>query len=89
MILKIIFAEYLQALADGELEKATAEASRQCALTQDNFVKFELKRISDIKETLRTFCKIEMAMNAKALEIYTQAYEHVNSIDEFSDVEVN
>jgi hypothetical protein len=76
-------------LADGELEKASSESRRLNALCQDEVVKFERKRLWDLKESLRTFLKVEIAMHAKALELYSQAYDYVDSIDVEADLDVS
>ncbi len=42
----------------------------------------------DMKESLLSFFKIEIANHAKSLELLTDGYKFIHSIDENADLEV-
>lgn len=48
---------------------------------------FEKKRIQDIKTILGEYIQTEMLFHAKALEIYTVAYQQLDSIDEEESIQ--
>lgn len=50
---------------------------------------FEKRKLKDLKKALLDFVKIELALHAKAVELYTQAYNDVSDIDEALDLEVS
>jgi protein FAM92 len=56
---------------------------------QEQTDSFEKKKLHNIKAILRTFIEIEMSFQAKALELYTIAYQQVDSIDCESDLNVS
>lgn len=43
---------------------------------------------SVMQKVLGEFVTVEMAFHAKALEVYTMAYQHVQNVDEEGDLEV-
>lgn len=49
---------------------------------------FEKKKLKDIKTVLLDFIKIELALHAKAIDIYTNAYNDMSEVDEEQDLEV-
>ena len=77
-----------QETANAELEKASAESHFLNNKCQNQLVNFEYKRLQDVKECLQTFITVEMAMHAKALEIFSHAYSYIDSIDVEADMEV-
>ncbi len=42
-----------------------------------------------MQKILGEFVTVEMAFHAKALEIYTTAYQHIQNVDEEGDLEVS
>ncbi|XP_050736650.1 CBY1-interacting BAR domain-containing protein 1-like isoform X2 [Eriocheir sinensis] len=74
-------------IAETKLQKATAEAQRACHNLEDMTDQFEQKKISDLKKILKEFVQNEIAFHAKALELYTRAYNQVSSIEEDEDLE--
>ncbi|CAL8096444.1 unnamed protein product [Orchesella dallaii] len=74
--------------AERELERASAETSRLCQLSQEQVIKFEHKRLMDLKESLGSFIKIQIATSAKSLELLSEAYKHIQSIDEDADLDI-
>lgn len=49
---------------------------------------FEKKKLKDVKSCLQDFIKTELALHAKALELYTLAYNNMADVDEEQDLEV-
>ncbi|KAL6039214.1 hypothetical protein STEG23_005632 [Scotinomys teguina] len=72
--------------AETELQRATIEAtSHHLEETIDNFEKQKMK---DIKNIFSEFITLEMLFHAKALEVFTAAYQNIQNIDEDEDLEV-
>lgn len=55
----------------------------QCYITEQNC------HISLVQKIFGEFVTVEMAFHAKALEIYTTAYQHIQDVDEEADLEVS
>ncbi|XP_070575916.1 CBY1-interacting BAR domain-containing protein 1-like isoform X2 [Ptychodera flava] len=73
--------------AESELQKASVDATRSTKALEDEMDRFEKKKMQDIKTILRDFVQIEMVFHAKALEVYTQAFQTLMSISEDDDLE--
>lgn len=63
--------------------------SRNQKALEEQIDVFEKRKLKDIKKALLDFVKIELALHAKAVELYTQAYNDVSDIDEAQDLEVS
>uniref|UniRef100_A0A8C1K932 Family with sequence similarity 92 member A1 n=1 Tax=Cyprinus carpio TaxID=7962 RepID=A0A8C1K932_CYPCA len=74
--------------AESELQRATMEATRTTRQLEETIDDFEKQKIRDIKKIFGEFVAVEMAFHAKALEIYTTAYQHIQNVDEEGDLEV-
>ncbi|XP_058608736.1 CBY1-interacting BAR domain-containing protein 1 [Onychostoma macrolepis] len=74
--------------AESELQRATMDATRTTRQLEETIDDFEKQKIRDIKKILGEFVTVEMAFHAKALEIYTTAYQHIQNVDEEGDLEV-
>lgn len=74
--------------AESELQRATMDATRTTRQLEETIDDFEKQKIRDIKKILGEFVTVEMAFHAKALEIYTTAYQHIQNVDEEEDLEV-
>ncbi|NP_001003604.1 CBY1-interacting BAR domain-containing protein 1 [Danio rerio] len=74
--------------AESELQRATMDATRTTRQLEETIDDFEKQKIRDIKKVLGEFVMVEMAFHAKALEIYTTAYQHIQNVDEEGDLEV-
>ncbi|GAA6088405.1 protein FAM92A isoform X1 [Tachysurus ichikawai] len=77
-----------QIIAESELQRATMEATRMTRQLEETIDLFECQKIRDIKNILGEFVTVEMAFHAKALEVYTAAYQHIKNVDEEADLEV-
>ncbi|XP_043923282.1 protein FAM92A isoform X4 [Protopterus annectens] len=74
--------------AESELQRATMDATRTSQQLEETIDNFERSKMKDIKKIFTEFITIEMAFHAKALEVYTNAYQHIKDIDEDEDLEV-
>ncbi|XP_037548779.1 protein FAM92A, partial [Nematolebias whitei] len=74
--------------AESELQRATMDATRTTKQLEETIDEFERQKIQDIKKVFGEFVTVEMAFHAKALEIYTSAFQSIQSVDEDADLEV-
>ncbi|KAK3524950.1 hypothetical protein QTP86_011478 [Hemibagrus guttatus] len=63
------------------------DATRTTRQLEETIDLFERQKIRDIKKIFGEFVTVEMAFHAKALEVYTTAYQHVKNVDEEADLE--
>ncbi|KAL6456859.1 hypothetical protein MHYP_G00338220 [Metynnis hypsauchen] len=74
--------------AESELQRATMDATRTTRQLEETIDVFEKQKIHDIKKIFGEFVTVEMMFHAKALEVYTTAYQHIQNVDEEGDLEV-
>ena len=55
---------------------------------KDNLLSFELKRLETCKAALLHFSNANMYLHAQALELYSQTYEQLNSLNFVMEMEV-
>ncbi|KAM9385696.1 CBY1-interacting BAR domain-containing protein 1 [Pholidichthys leucotaenia] len=77
-----------QIIAESELQRATMDATRTTKQLEETIDEFERQKIRDIKKVLGDFVTVEMSFHAKAMEMYTLAYQSIQSVDEEEDLEV-
>uniref|UniRef100_A0AAY4CMD9 Protein FAM92A1 n=1 Tax=Denticeps clupeoides TaxID=299321 RepID=A0AAY4CMD9_9TELE len=77
-----------QIIAESELQRASMDATRTTRQLEETIDDFEKQKILDIKKIFGEFVTVEMAFHAKALEVYTTAFQHIQNIDEEGDLEV-
>ncbi|XP_077937750.1 CBY1-interacting BAR domain-containing protein 1 isoform X3 [Gasterosteus aculeatus] len=77
-----------QIIAESELQRATMDATRTTRQLEETIDEFEKQKIRDIKKIFGEFVTVEMSFHAKALEVYTLAYQSIQSVDEEKDLEV-
>uniref|UniRef100_A0A8C4HFR1 CBY1 interacting BAR domain containing 1 n=1 Tax=Dicentrarchus labrax TaxID=13489 RepID=A0A8C4HFR1_DICLA len=77
-----------QIIAESELQRATMDATRTTRQLEETIDEFERQKIRDIKKIFGEFVTVEMSFHAKALEVYTLAYQSIQSVDEEEDLEV-
>ncbi|XP_072113017.1 CBY1-interacting BAR domain-containing protein 1 isoform X2 [Mobula birostris] len=73
--------------AENELQRVTMDATRISRQLEETIDDFQEEKIKDIKKIFGDLITIEMAFHAKALEVYSNAYQHVQNIDEEADME--
>ncbi|XP_036371611.1 protein FAM92A isoform X1 [Megalops cyprinoides] len=74
--------------AESELQRATMDATRTTRQLEETIDEFEKQKIRDIKKIFGEFVTVEMTFHAKALEVYTNAYQQIQNVDEEKDLEV-
>ncbi|XP_069050905.1 CBY1-interacting BAR domain-containing protein 1 isoform X2 [Lepisosteus oculatus] len=74
-------------MAESELQRATMDATRTTRQLEETIDEFEKQKIRDIKKIFGEFVTIEMTFHAKALEVYTTAFQHIQNVDEEEDLE--
>ncbi|XP_020366411.1 CBY1-interacting BAR domain-containing protein 1 [Rhincodon typus] len=74
--------------AESELQRVTMDATRIARQLEETIDDFQEEKIRDIKKIFGDFITIEMAFHAKALEVYSKAYQHIQNIDEEADMEI-
>ncbi|KAM3858470.1 CBY1-interacting BAR domain-containing protein 1 [Diretmus argenteus] len=74
--------------AESELQRATMDATRTTRQLEETIDEFEKQKIRDIKKIFGEFVTVEMSFHAKALEVFTTAYQNIQSVDEEEDLEV-
>ncbi|XP_029299816.1 CBY1-interacting BAR domain-containing protein 1 isoform X2 [Cottoperca gobio] len=74
--------------AESELQRATMDATRTTRQLEETIDEFERQKIRDIKKIFGEFVTVEMSFHAKALEVYTLAFQSIQSVDEEQDLEV-
>ncbi|CAL8371298.1 unnamed protein product [Boreogadus saida] len=77
-----------QIIAESDLQRATMDATRTTRQLEETIDEFEKQKIRDIKKIFGEFVTVEMSFHAKALEVYTAAYQSIQSVDEDEDLEV-
>ncbi|KAK2830352.1 hypothetical protein Q5P01_018283 [Channa striata] len=77
-----------QIIAESELQRATMDATRTTRQLEETIDEFEKQKIRDIKKIFGEFVTVEMSFHTKALELYTVAYQSIQSVDEEEDLEV-
>ncbi|XP_071958711.1 CBY1-interacting BAR domain-containing protein 1-like [Antedon mediterranea] len=73
--------------AESKLQKATVDASRSNRALEEQMDSFEKKKMQDIKTILHEFLTVEMLFHSKCLEVYTNAWQSINSISDDDDLE--
>ncbi|XP_072324119.1 CBY1-interacting BAR domain-containing protein 1 isoform X1 [Scyliorhinus torazame] len=74
--------------AESELQRVTMDTARISRQLEETIDDFQEEKIKDIKKIFGNFITIEMAFHAKALEVYSKAYQHVQNIDQEADMEI-
>ncbi|XP_024116416.1 protein FAM92A [Oryzias melastigma] len=74
--------------AESELQRATMDAARTTKQLEETIDEFERQKIRDIKKIFSEFVTVELCFLGKALEVYTSAYQSIQSVDEEADLEV-
>ncbi|KAF6737847.1 Protein FAM92A1 [Oryzias melastigma] len=85
---QIIFTFFSTYQAESELQRATMDAARTTKQLEETIDEFERQKIQDIKKIFSEFVTVELCFLGKALEVYTSAYQSIQSVDEEADLEV-
>ncbi|XP_057304277.1 CBY1-interacting BAR domain-containing protein 1-like isoform X1 [Hydractinia symbiolongicarpus] len=79
--------QFQLAKAEAKYKKAAEEANRSAQILDDQVSDFERQKTRDLKKVFGEFMLSEMLFYAKALEIYTRAYQELMEVDEEENVE--
>lgn len=79
---------FSQTYAESELIKASAEMSRTAKGLSEQTEFFERRKLQQLKSLLSNFITIEMTFHAKAVELFTVAYQQISDINDKADLEV-
>ena len=66
---------------ESELQKAKVDSDRVLGDTQEQAEMFEKRKTEDLKKIFGDFLQTHMAFHAKALSLYTSAFQFLHSID--------
>ncbi|XP_072451990.1 CBY1-interacting BAR domain-containing protein 2-like [Chiloscyllium punctatum] len=73
-------------LAEANVQKASVDVNHTTHQLEEIILKFQQQKLKDIKAIFSNFVTIEMIFHAKALEIFTNAFQHLNNFDEEKDL---
>ncbi|XP_011504931.1 PREDICTED: protein FAM92A1 isoform X1 [Ceratosolen solmsi marchali] len=73
--------------AKSNLMKATVEVSRVVKGLEEQIDSFEKQKLHDLKKILLNFVTVQLSFHAKALELFTKAYQDVAEINEAQDLQ--
>jgi len=77
----------LKAQAEANAESAHQNVSTQDRILNEEIDKLEKKKLTDMKELLMEYTKIQMIFHAKALEMLTIGYQELLDINTEDDLE--
>ncbi|GCC36061.1 hypothetical protein chiPu_0014552 [Chiloscyllium punctatum] len=75
-----------QGIAEANVQKASVDVNHTTHQLEEIILKFQQQKLKDIKAIFSNFVTIEMIFHAKALEIFTNAFQHLNNFDEEKDL---
>ncbi|KAK9392656.1 protein FAM92B [Crotalus adamanteus] len=74
-------------LVESQAHKASVDASRTTQQLEETVDEFQKQKLKDIQKIFLDFIGIEMAFHAKALEVYSQAFQTLENYDAEKDLE--
>ncbi|XP_020670213.3 CBY1-interacting BAR domain-containing protein 2 isoform X2 [Pogona vitticeps] len=73
--------------AESQVHKASVDASRSTRHLEETIDEFQRQKLKDIQKIFLDFVTIEMAFHAKALEVYSNAFQNLESYNAEKDLE--
>ncbi|XP_067396308.1 CBY1-interacting BAR domain-containing protein 2 [Emydura macquarii macquarii] len=73
--------------AESNVHKASIDASRTTQQLEETIDEFQKQKLKDIQKIFLDFVTIEMAFHAKALEVYSSAFQNLDNYDFERDME--
>ncbi|XP_072926472.1 CBY1-interacting BAR domain-containing protein 2-like [Hemitrygon akajei] len=73
--------------AEANVQKASVDVNHTTYQLEEIIFKFQKQKLKDLKDIFTNFVTIEMIFHAKALEVYTNAFQCLNNLDEGKDLE--
>uniref|UniRef100_A0A4W3ILE8 CBY1 interacting BAR domain containing 2 n=1 Tax=Callorhinchus milii TaxID=7868 RepID=A0A4W3ILE8_CALMI len=77
-----------QGIAEANVQKASVNANHTTRQLEEIIDEFQQQKMKDIKTIFSNFVTIEMLFHARALEVYSSAFQHLENFDEEKDLEV-
>ncbi|EMP36246.1 Protein FAM92B [Chelonia mydas] len=74
-------------LAESSVHKVSADASRTTQQLKETIDEFQKQKLKDIQKIFSDFVTIEMVFHAKALEVYSSAFQKLDDYDFERDME--
>ncbi|KAM3828809.1 CBY1-interacting BAR domain-containing protein 2 [Vipera latastei] len=74
-------------LVESQAHKASVDASRTTQQLEETIDEFQKQKLKDIQKIFLEFIGIEMVFHAKALEVYSQAFQTLENYDADKDLE--
>uniref|UniRef100_A0A8D0BI75 CBY1 interacting BAR domain containing 2 n=2 Tax=Salvator merianae TaxID=96440 RepID=A0A8D0BI75_SALMN len=75
------------AQVESQVHKASVDASRTTQQLEETIDEFQKQKFKDIQKIFLDFVTIEMVFHAKALEVYSNAFQILESYDAVKDLE--
>ncbi|XP_032649667.1 CBY1-interacting BAR domain-containing protein 2 [Chelonoidis abingdonii] len=73
--------------AESNVQKASVDASRTTQQLEETIDEFQKQKLKDIQKIFSDFVTIEMVFHAKALEVYSSAFQNLDDYDFERDME--
>ncbi|XP_055504852.1 CBY1-interacting BAR domain-containing protein 2-like [Leucoraja erinacea] len=73
--------------AEANVQKASVDVNHTTHQLEEIIFKFQKEKLKDLKDIFLNFVTIEMTFHAKALEVYTNAFQCLHDFDEGKDLE--
>ncbi|XP_078257880.1 CBY1-interacting BAR domain-containing protein 2-like isoform X2 [Rhinoraja longicauda] len=73
--------------AEANVQKASVDVNHTTHQLEEIIFKFQKEKLKDLKDIFSNFVTIEMTFHAKALEVYTNAFQCLQDFDEGKDLE--
>lgn len=74
------------AQTQNDLGRLTESVKRSTKLLEESILKFEEKRLDDLKHALMEYCRIEMTFAAKCLEQWSNCYQSMAKVNPSEDM---
>ncbi|KAJ8343774.1 hypothetical protein SKAU_G00311030 [Synaphobranchus kaupii] len=77
-----------QSIAESNALKASTNMNRCTRQLEETVIDFQRQKLEDIKRTFTDFLTVEMIFHAKALEVYSNTFQNLESLDIEKDLEM-
>lgn len=73
--------------AESNVQKASVDANRTTQQLEETMDEFQKKKLEDVQQIFSEFLTIEMIFHARALEVYSSAFQNLQNCDLEKDLE--
>ncbi|KAI1904204.1 hypothetical protein AGOR_G00003270 [Albula goreensis] len=77
-----------QSIAEANALKASTNMNRNTRQLEETIIDFQRQKLEDVKRIFTDFLTVEMLFHAKALEVYSNTYQNLESLDIDKDLEM-